>query len=190
MKCTAKTKSGLLCQVQALGGSALCYFHAPQLLKERQAAQSRGGRAHTRSVDALPIDEFDLTQPAGIQQMLTAAANLLRTGRMDAKRVHALGHVGDTALKAYTLSTEKQQLERIEKLLEAHRNRPADPAAAEALLQFAPEGEFEIAAKQRLQDKLNAEPTPKNPLDTPGYEPTDAELDAALEAALEAERGK
>jgi len=151
MTCKAKTSSGLHCKACAQSGSEYCFFHDVGSSKERQASQSRGGRARKLSVALLPVEPFDVSDPTKISAMLTKAANLLRTGQLDAKRVHALGHLADCALKAYVLSTKKQQLDRIERLLEAQRNRPADPDEAEAMLRFVPEEEIEVAARRMLQ---------------------------------------
>lgn len=157
MQCTATAKSGLRCKFAVLNGRDVCFQHAPELRKERQAAQSRGGRARRGSLTVLPTEPFDLGDPAKISALLTTAANLLRAGQLDAKCVHALGHLADCALKAYVLSTQKPQLDRIERLLEAQPNRTANPAEAEVMLRFAPEEEFEIAARRRLQDKAHDE---------------------------------
>jgi hypothetical protein len=73
-------------------------------------------------------------------------------------------------LKTYVLLEGKQQMDRIEKLLEAQRNRPADPAAAEEVLRFAPEEDFEIAARRRREEVAHPEATPKRVFD-PDYVP-------------------
>ena len=137
MNCQARNSFGLPCGAPAQNESAFCFSHDPALATKRRDAQSRGGRARAHSVAALPVPELDLSDPTKIPAMLTNIANLLRIGKLDAKRAHAIGHLADCALKAYKIGEAKLQLDRVEQLLEAHRNRRADSADPDSMLQFA-----------------------------------------------------
>lgn len=152
MVCQAQSKSGYRCKAQAQSGSDFCFFHNPASRNERETAQRRGGQANARSLAAIPDADIDLSDPSRILTLVTRAANLVCCGRLDAKRAHALGHLADCALKAYALGTLKQRQDRIERLLEEQRNRPADPGEAERILHFVPEDEIQPAGPpQRVE---------------------------------------
>ena len=173
MTCQAKTSSGLHCKIRAQSGSEYCFFHDVRSRKERQAAQSRGGRARKLSRSPLPVEPFDFSEPAKMLVALTEMANLQRVGRVDAKTVHALAHLVECALKIHSQTVFKQQLDHIERLLEAHRKRPADPAEAEAMLRFAPAEKWETSQPPQPQDE--ADPAP--PFAVDDFAPNPTEID-------------
>ena len=159
MHCEANTKVGTRCRALALGGSRFCFFHDSTLLEARKRAQTEGGRASGRTREALPVDEFELSDPVKILAMLTVATNLVFSGRLDAKRAHALGHLADCALKAYPLGKAKEMQELILQRLEEHHTRPPDFGEADRLLRFVQDdGEIGFAGLPQRRDEAHAEP--------------------------------
>jgi hypothetical protein len=138
MQCKAKSRSGDPCKVSSQIDSDFCFFHDPKSTEDRKAAQRTGGRARARSVAPIPLGVIDLSDPANIIAVVTLAANQVCSGRLDAKSAHALGHLVDCALKAIPLGAQKQQQDRIERLLEERRNPPVDLREAERMLRFVP----------------------------------------------------
>jgi hypothetical protein len=60
-------------------------------------------------------------------------------GLMEVDQAHAIGTLSQGALKAYAVSIDTQQKNRVERLLEEYRNRPADNRDADSMLRFAPD---------------------------------------------------
>jgi hypothetical protein len=146
-----------------IGGSNYCVFHEPTLAKERQAARRRGGQASTsaRTPALLPPVEFDFSDPIKISALLTQAANLVWDGRLDVKRAYALCGLAGCALKAYELGVGAQQQQRILRMLEENRNRPADPADAAEMLRFASDEDHDRALA-KVKWKTNSEFRPQS----------------------------
>ncbi len=139
MQCNGQSQTGERCRNPSQSGSNFCFFHDDASSTKRREAQRRGGQANGRSIVALPVAQADLSTPAGILGLLTRAANGVCSGRLDPKEAHALGHLADSALKAHALMAGTQQLDRIERLLDEQRSRPADPDEVDRMLNFVPD---------------------------------------------------
>jgi hypothetical protein len=146
MNCQSTTAKGFPCQAIVLSNSRYCFSHSPEASQERRAAQSRGGRGgrgRHATPSALPACEFDFSAPEKMSAPLAVVANMLLQGMLDAKTGHAVCHAADTALRAYSLSALKTQMDRVERLLASKGTRPVDPAEIKELIRFEKSEEAE-----------------------------------------------
>jgi hypothetical protein len=142
MKCQSINGNGRPCQARAQAGSDFCYFHNPKAARKRRQAQSRGGRGRRRM---LPVNiEVDLANLETIPALLSFAVKGLLEGRLDAKTGHAIFHGMQTRLRTYELATMKAQIDKIERWVEAERNRKPQNSDINDLLRFEPDDAVDI----------------------------------------------
>ncbi len=121
-RCTEIRASGEQCKAPAVHGSALCWFHNPDVEGERTAAQKLGGR---RGVADTP--HIQATDAARLAKMLLEAANAVRDGRLSAPRAQALAAVvrAYSALNSVLVLEQRlnERMQRVEEMVDAESRR-------------------------------------------------------------------
>jgi hypothetical protein len=93
----------------------------------------------------VPVNiEVDLANLETIPALLSFAVKGLLEGRLDAKTAHATFHGVQTRLRTYELATMKAQSDKIERWVEAERNRKPQHSDSDYLLDFKPDDEVDI----------------------------------------------
>jgi hypothetical protein len=82
--------------------------------------------------------KVDLTNLEAIPPLLALVVEALLEGRLDAKTGHAVCHSIHLGLRLYELGNLGAKMERIERLLEAERNRKPHQSEVEDMLHFEP----------------------------------------------------
>jgi len=151
--CQALTKSGNPCKARAQGGSQFCCFHDPdsKSREKLRAAQARGGKGRRLLIPfGLPqLATIDFENPEPALDVICGAVTSLGRGQLDAKTAHAMFHGIEAACRLYQISAIaniKRRQERIQRLLQAERNRPAEKSEVHRLLRFEPDAVAEIEA--------------------------------------------
>lgn len=138
MICRGKTQSGP-CRARVQSGSRFCFFHDPESRERRQEAQRKGGSRKALIPAALPAFDLDYSKLENIPPMIALVNNMMLSRQLDAKTGHAVFHGIDTALRVHSLSALKRQMDKVERLLEAERNRHVDQSDVDELLRFEPD---------------------------------------------------
>src|SRR5690348_11126461 len=83
-QCEFAKANGTRCRANARIASAHCWFHAPELARQRHSARRRGGIARTSHKLTLPADaaRLPLATVSDVLSLLEATANEVRRGQL------------------------------------------------------------------------------------------------------------
>jgi len=99
-QCEFVKANGSRCRANARTESAHCWFHAPELSRERHLARKRGGIARTSHRATLPADAplRPIASVADVLSLLEEAANAVRMGKLEPKLANCVGYLCSVAL--------------------------------------------------------------------------------------------
>jgi hypothetical protein len=99
-QCEFVKASGTRCRAAARTASSHCWFHAPDLARERLRARKRGGIARSHRAVTLPADTPDqpLTSVSDVLHLLEQAANAVRRGELEPRLANCLAYISTVAL--------------------------------------------------------------------------------------------
>ena len=99
-QCEFVKANGTRCRANARTESAHCWFHAPELARERHSARRRGGIARTSHKLTLPPDapRLPLASIADVLTLLEATANEVRRGQLETRLANCVGYLCSVAL--------------------------------------------------------------------------------------------
>ena len=111
-RCEATTRSGQPCQGWAMAGSTFCYTHNPDVMTERTAARSRGGKArHGRRVGAADWGEI-VNLDARV--MLQEAQNVAMALEPSVSKARVLGYLAGQTVRVREFEEIEQRVSLLE----------------------------------------------------------------------------
>jgi hypothetical protein len=124
-QCEATTGGGDRCKAVALPGKAHCVFHDPAHAEARAAGRRAGGKRRSQPAAVLPSGTPDirLDTVEDVKAFLTATANQVRRGEMDARIGNCLVYLASTVLRAIQPDELARQVEELRRRVEGLRGR-------------------------------------------------------------------
>ena len=120
-QCGFTKQNGTRCQAHAMDSSGLCFFHDPDLARERTEARRAGGRRNKAAVLPLDAPNCSLESVRDVASLLGSTINQVRRGELDPRVGNCTGYLAGILLKAI----EADGLdERISSLESAIKDRP------------------------------------------------------------------
>ena len=111
-RCAATTKAGTPCQGWAMHGSAYCYQHNPDVLTDRTAARSRGGKArHGRTIRR---DDWPASIDVDAIVMLQEAQDVAMALEPSVSKARVLGYLAGQTVKVKEFGEIEERLAALE----------------------------------------------------------------------------
>jgi hypothetical protein len=104
-QCAFTKLDGTRCEARAMGESELCFFHDPDLAKERTEARRAGGRRNKAATLSPETPDHPLTSVANVVELLASTINQVRRGALDPRNGNTVGYLAATLLKALEASS-------------------------------------------------------------------------------------
>jgi hypothetical protein len=99
-QCGFTKQDGTRCEAHAMGGSGLCFFHDPDLAKERTEARRAGGRRNKAATLSPETPDYPLKSVANVAELLASTINQVRRGALDPRNGNTVGYLAATLLRA------------------------------------------------------------------------------------------
>lgn len=97
--CSHIGKDGQKCNSRPIKGTALCYWHTPQLKEANMLASSKGGQ--NRRLQGAYGDTVELRTPRDVQKFLSGVINAVWTGKIPVQVGTSMGFMTKCWLDAY-----------------------------------------------------------------------------------------
>ena len=101
-----------------MAGGAFCFFHDPEQVAQRTAAQRAGGLANRRG-STPSVGDLPLETPGDILQLLRETINAVRRQGMSAKSANAIALLVTVWLRVREPDQIERRLRRLESILES-----------------------------------------------------------------------
>ena len=124
MRCTAITKGGSRCKLEAMQGS-YCYQHSPETAEERRRSASKGGRAGGNGRGGSPSQDL-----AALKARTAALYDEVHSGKVEAKVAAVCAQVANTQARILELERRWRELYEVEERLDALEQRLEGPRRA------------------------------------------------------------
>lgn len=124
MFCTHIKADGEQCQVKAMHGSELCYWHDPSKAAQRQQSASKGGKArHGRQIGQagqdVPAAPSRTLGTQDITSLLWQEIAVVRSMERSLSRARTLAYLASALMKSYEVNDLAARIEAIEQQLKA-----------------------------------------------------------------------
>jgi hypothetical protein len=114
-KCKTSTSKGTICQAPPFSDQGYCFFHDPDLAKDRAKAQSVGGaKGKAMSLPINEISQIAIKSSSEILKLIGETIHQVRTGQLDPRIANCVGYLSGIALKAIEQSETEERLAALE----------------------------------------------------------------------------
>src|SRR5262245_17711434 len=117
-RCQHMKTKGIECGAPVMAVGTFCFFHDPEQMVQRTAAQRAGGLANRRRSNQ-SVSDLPLETPGDMLQLLSETINAVRRHGMSAKSANAIALLVTVWLRVREPDQIERRIRRLESILES-----------------------------------------------------------------------